>query len=326
MQIMSPFSNPAEVKHLIEAGASELYCGIVPVAWEKRFTLVGSVNLRHDRLANLSSFSELQKAVRIAGRKGVPVSVAFNAHFYSGMQLPVVAKQLGKAVKAGADTLIIADPSLMQIAVKKFPKANISVSTGQPCFNTAALSFFKELGASRVVLPRHLTVEEIRVLVNNANKQKLETECFVLNAICPFIDGLCTFQHVVESNAKLAVRPLACRADYSVRVSSKEPGEKQSVAKAHVNLWSNGIKNDCGLCALPWIVEAKATSVKIAGRANSLHKKLADLEAVKQAIALAGKLPKKRFVDEAGRIYFELFKQNCACKNCYYPGAGKWKK
>jgi collagenase-like PrtC family protease len=325
MKILSPFASSVEVRQLIEAGANELYCGVVTPDWAKRFTFIGSINLRHDKAANLSSFKELAAAVKIAEKRNVPVFAAFNAHFYSQQQMPSVLRQAKQALAAGAAGLIIADPILIESIREKFPSANISLSTGQPCFNSNALRFFKQLGVKRIVLPRHLAVNEAVQLSRQAKRLGIETECFVLNAICPFIDGLCTFQHIVEPSQQLAVQPLACRMNYSVIVLGNTAPCKKEIAAAHAKIWCNTVYNDCGLCALPFFLKAGVDSVKIAGRANSLQKKLADIAAVKEAISLAKKLPAKKFAEEAGRLYFDLFKRTCQCNNCYYPSAGKWK-
>ncbi|MCX6799147.1 MAG: U32 family peptidase [Candidatus Diapherotrites archaeon] len=326
MRILSPFSNPSEVAPLIQAGADELYCGVVPGEWEKRFTFIGSVNLRHDRLANLPSFKELEEAVKIAGPHQVPVFVAFNAHFYSRAQCPAVLKQVEQALSAGAESLIISDPALITAVKEKFPDAHVSLSTAQPCFNSQSLRFFKRLGAERVVLPRHLSVQEITGLAREAKKLQIELECFVMNVICPFIDGLCTFQHIVEPSQQLAVQPLACRVAYDIEVTGSEKPEKKAVAGAHVRIWNDAYSSDCGLCALQSFAKAGVASVKIAGRAHSLEKKIADVAAVKKAVFLAKKIPPARFREECGKLYFDLFHKTCQCINCYYPSAGKWKQ
>jgi len=326
MRILSPFSKPSEVRPLIEAGAGELYCGVVPLEWERKFSFIGSANLRHDKLANLSSFGELKNSVKIASRFGVPVFVALNAHFYSEAQMPLAIKLAGKAVSAGAESLIISDPALAIAVKEKFPHVNTSISTAQPCFNGSALDFFRRLGAKRIVLPRHLAVQEITRLAAHAKRQKIELECFVLNVICPFIDGLCTFQHIVEPSQRLEMQPLACRAKYDISVSSRESPGKKAVAAAHAGIWGDTYAADCGLCAMPHLLKAGVDSVKIAGRAHSLEKKIADVRAVKEAISLAKKLPPKKFPAEAETLFFGLFKRTCQCKNCYYPSAGKWGK
>jgi collagenase-like PrtC family protease len=171
-----------------------------------------------------------------------------------------------------------------------------------------------------MVFPRHLTVEEIKELAGHAREKKMSTECFVLNVICPYIDGLCTFQHLVEESLGFTkATSLACRASYKATALGKESDEKKRIAEGHASLWSNSIMRDCGLCAIPFFKKFEVDSVKIAGRAHSLEKKLSDVKAVKQAIELTNSnASKERFRE----LYFELFHNKCDYKNCYYAGVG----
>ncbi|MBN2067367.1 MAG: U32 family peptidase [Candidatus Diapherotrites archaeon] len=326
MKIMSPFASTDEVQPLVEAGAGELYCGVVPGDWAEKFTYTGSVNLRHDRAANLSSFEELQASAKIALKCNVPVFAAFNAHFYSKHQIPLILEQVDKAISSGASGLIIADPALLRAAAGKFPEAKISLSTAQPCFNSHSIQFFKGLGAKRIVLPRHLSAAEAASLAKSACSHGIETEAFALNSICPFIDGLCTFQHMVEPSQSLEVQPLACRLNYHVSAIGAAPESEKQIACSHVKLWSNALSYDCGLCAIPLFLRSGVSSVKIAGRANPLEKKLQDISAVKRAISLAKKLSAADFVEEATALYFSLYRRSCQCINCYCPDAGKWSR
>lgn len=327
MRIVAPISKPHEIEKLIEAGANELYCGVVDRQWRRRYSLVSSVNLRHDRAANLGSFKELERAVQAAHACSANIFLVLNAHFYSKRQLSAVLKQTEKAIKAEIDALIVSDAALIA-EIKRELTINVFLSTGNPVFNANALEFFKGLGVSRVVLPRHLTISEIAKIVKRAKGLGLAIECFVLNVMCPFIDGLCTFQHVVdESVSFLPIGGLPCRARFKAKALAKTSNAKRLAAEAHVELWSNTHARDCGLCALPYFHRFGVESVKIAGRAHSLEKKLADVRAVKKALDFikgpsinAGK--GNAFRELCRELYFNLFYNKCDYINCYYHEAG----
>ncbi len=319
MDILAPFSKQEEVEKLVNAGATELYCGLVDANWNKKYSLVSSINLRHDQIANLSSFGALGESIESAHSAKAKVFLTLNAHFYSEKQLPLVLKQAEKAVSLGIDSLIVADSGLIPKLANEFD-VEISLSTGNPVFNSKALEFFKELGVGRVVFPRHLTVKEAVSLAAHAKKLGLKTECFVLNVICPYIDGLCTFQHIVEKNLSFVpVGPLACRADFKATAIGSASPEKKFIAENHAMLWSNSISRDCGLCAIDEFKGGGVDCVKIAGRAHSIEKKLADVNAVKAAIDAAGS---KGFKGTARELYFRLFHNKCDYPNCYYGGVG----
>lgn len=319
MKILAPFAKQSEIKPLAEAGASEFYCGLVDRGWQKTYTFVSSINLRHDKIANLESFEELKKSCETAHSLNSKVFLTLNAHFYSEKQLPAVMSQAEKAVNAGVDSLIVADASLIP-KIKKELDVEISLSTGNPVFNAQAIDFFAGLGVSRMVFPRHLTVDEIGELAGHAKRKRISTECFVLNVICPYIDGLCTFQHIVEPSLEFAkVSSLSCRAQYKARALGRESDEGKRIAESHVSIWSGSKMRDCGLCAIPFFKKFGVDSVKIAGRAHSLEKKLADVKAVKQAIGLANSnASRERFRG----LYFGLFHNKCDYANCYYAGVG----
>ena len=321
-QILAPFSNKKEVVPLIEAGATELYCGLVDKKWQQSYSFVSSINLRHDRAANLVSFKELQHSIEEAHSMNSRVFLTLNAHFYSQPQLPIVLKQAEKAIKAGIDSLIVADSSLIPKLKQEF-SVPISLSTGNPAFNNSALDFFKELGIERVVFPRHLSLNEIEQLTSHSKKIGLTTECFVLNVICPYIDGLCTFQHIVDESVEfLPLGGLPCRYNFNVKAFSKASKEKKLAAESHINIWGNTLSRDCGLCALPYFKRFGVDSLKIAGRAHPIEKKLADVMAVKNALDFLDSKGAEAFAKKCRQLYFDLFHNKCDYINCYYPGAG----
>ncbi|MAG21924.1 MAG: hypothetical protein CL943_01280 [Candidatus Diapherotrites archaeon] len=322
MNILAPFSDQDEILSLINAGAKELYCGVIDQQWEKQYGYVSSINLRHDKIANLNSFEELEESVKQAHAKSAKVFLTLNAHYYSEKQLPIVMKQAGKALDLGVDSLIVADSALIPELRKEFD-ADVSLSTGNPVFNNSALDFFKQLGVSRVVFPRHLSLKEIEELSKHAKKIGLATEGFVLNVLCPHIDGLCTFQHLVEKNISFVpAGPLACRMPFKATAISSRPEESKRVSENHVQLWENTLLRDCGLCAVREFRKFGIDTVKIAGRAHSLEKKISDVEATKKAINLASTKNAEQFKEVCKGIYFDLFHNSCDYIHCYYAGAG----
>jgi len=322
MQILAPFSKKSEVEPLAEAGATEFFCGLVDQEWQKTYTYISSINLRHDSGANLSSFAELQESLQTAHSLGTKLFLALNKTFYSEKQLPIAMHCAEQAVKLGIDALIVADPGLIPKLKQEF-SVKIVLSTSSPAFNTAAIDFFRGLGIDRIVLPRQLAINEIRLLSSYAKKRSLEVECFVLNEICPNIGGLCTFQHIVDQNLFMPAQALACRMPFSVEAKSDSSREKRLVASSHVKLWNNAPIADCGLCAIREIMRCGIDSLKIAGRGLSLETKAAGVRAVKEAIGLAAKgCSGNRFRQECGRLYSGMFHSKCDYKNCYYAEAG----
>jgi len=322
MKILSPLSSVGEVLPLIDAGAEELYCGVVTPEWEKRFSYIASINLRHDKAANFCSFEQLAEAVKIASSSKTPIFCAFNANFYTEKQLPLVLKQAENAVEAGVSKLIVSDLGFISMLKQNGFPIEIALSTGNPVFNSASLEFFKSFGIKRIVLPRHLTVEEICAIAKSAKKLNIELEAFVLNAICPYIDGLCTLQHIGKDSAFIKAEELACRMQFEVEVLSNQRQSQKRAAAAKAGIWQNTAPEGCGLCALPFFKEAGIKSLKIAGRGNSLEKKIADVKMLREALSMLGRLDKKDFREEMKRNFFASNHMLCDFKSCYYAYAG----
>jgi len=322
MKILSPLSRVSEVKPLIDAGAQEFYCGVVTEDWEKRFSYIASINLRHDRVANFLSYEQLSQAVDIASKEKVPIFCVFNATFFSEKQLPIVLKQVDQAVEAGASKIIASDIGLISQLKETGFSTEVALSTGNPAFNSASLEFFKSFGIGRIVLPRHLTVDEILDLAKSAASLGIELEAFVMNAICPYIDGLCTLQHFGKSPEFIKPNELVCRMQFDVEAISSCNETKKRAAAAKAGIWHNTLPESCGLCALPFFKEAGINSLKIAGRGNSQEQKEADVKALKEAISLLNSVPKNQFVEEMHRLFFKHQYRQCDFTSCYYPNKG----
>ncbi len=176
MRIQAPIGSAKEVKKLIAAGADEFYCGILPDKWKERYTRMGSINRRQAEKTQLKDFDELSMAVRYSHAEEIPVYLTINEHYYTQEQHTEIKEIIEKSIDLGIDGLIVADPALLNW-LKDF-KIGLCVSTGGVCLNSEAIEFYSGLGARRIILPRHMTLQEIRRIADN---KKIELEAFILN-------------------------------------------------------------------------------------------------------------------------------------------------
>lgn len=324
-KILAPLSAVAETNPLIEAGADELYCGWVLPKWKKSYTLTASVNARHTEDANLKSFSELQRIVDIAHKFNKKVFLAMNSLFYTEEQFPLVLEQVEKAESISVDGIIVSDIGFLLQLREMGIRAEIVVSTCAAVFNHEAMKFYKDLGADRIVFPRHLTIDEIKILSAESKRLGLKTDAFILNTQCPNEGGLCTYLHILDKNQSFGEAcELRCRMAYKVKAFSKEHNlRKERTASRRIGLWNNTVANDCGLCALPYFRKFKIDSAKIIGRGHPSAKKIADVKAVKTAMDMLNNgISQEEFVNKMKDRYFNFFNQRCKYRNCFYPSAG----
>ncbi len=193
MDILAPVNRADEVEQLIRSGAAEIYCSVLSPQWRERYSNVGSISREEFTLSSLRSYEELEQVTSIAHDNGARVSVAFNQDFYSSKQLPLVLKEVDQAVGAGIDNLIIADVALMATLRDREVECDVHASSIAAVFNARAARFLQRLGVSRLILPHHLTLNEVRTLAERV--PDIPLEAFVLNARCPNVEGFCGYLH-----------------------------------------------------------------------------------------------------------------------------------
>lgn len=315
MKIFAPFDSVREVAPLIDAGADELYCGVLHQEWLKRRWFS---NARHVASGNLSSFEELEKGVKIAHEHNVLLYVCFN-DYYVKEQWPLVCRDIEKAAEVKVDGFIIADILLVATIKKVSPQAKIVLSSLSPCFNHYALSFYKSQGVDRVVLPpSQLSSTETEKLIQAGNERGLEIEVFANNIGCKNVNGFCLFHNKGIENyfvrrkkmsykrflyfSRMIVRllpragkralqklykllpyrsNLACRARSDIRLY-KHNNPKQTISIIrNVSHERDFSKKECMHKHLLRFKEAGAAAAKIVGRGNLLQNKITDIKRIK---------------------------------------------
>lgn len=314
MKILSPVDRTEEIDQLAEAGADELYCGVTVEDWPYRTI---SVNRRHDKAASFGGFRQLAEAVTRAHGRGMPLFLTLNEHYCTAADFPIILTYAKKARDLGIDGLIVSDLSL--ILALRGEGIELHVSTGGTTFNKESARFYQKLGVKRIVLPRHLTLDEMRGIA--VAVPDLKTEAFILNSKCPYIDGFCTFHHgldaVADPDEKKNYRN-ACMLPYTISSDSDRGNiawEKQHIwAIAHMD------ENPCGICALIDFERIGIASVKIVGRGNPTARKVKDIEFLRAAQDLSRRFPlKATFIEHARKLYRRTYGWPCRIYMCYYP-------
>ena len=163
MELVCPAGTPASLRAAVEAGADVVYCGFRD-----------ATNARNFPGLNFSR-PELADAVTFAHRHGVHVYLACNTYPQAGCE-DIWHKAVDDAVAIGVDAVILADIGLLRYARDKHPDARLHLSVQASASNEEAIRFYhREFGVRRVVLPRVLSLEEIRMLNRRIS---VETEVF----------------------------------------------------------------------------------------------------------------------------------------------------
>ncbi|MEM1562441.1 MAG: U32 family peptidase [Candidatus Bathyarchaeia archaeon] len=318
IRILAPVDRVDEVDKLIDAGADEIYCGLVPSEWLHKYTAIVALTRRPAPSANLKSFKELEECVEIAHSHNAEVSLTINEHYYRADQYDLLLKITEKAADIGVDYIVLSDLGLLLTLRKMNIGVKLHVSIGGVALNSEAIKFYQELGVLRIQLPRDLTIEEIREICNEVSG--IQLGAFILNSKCANIDGFCTFLHFPPMG------PLynnACMLSYEVFVDSNEDEEKKIVAGVRQKVWERFHIDDrpCGACALYDFNEMNLGFVKIVGRGYPTPKKILDVTFIR---TLLNYLYEKKPSREAFRLfakslYNRFYNRECRVIMCYYP-------
>lgn len=163
------------------------------------------------------------------------------------------------------DAVIISDPGIFAIAKEVMPDMEIHISTQANNTNYATYKFWWQLGATRVVTARELSLEEIKK-IREQIPEKMEIETFVHGAMCMAYSGRCLLSNYMASrDANRGACTHPCRWKYNI-VEENRPGEYMPVYENERGTYIFNSKDLCMIEHIPALVEAGIDSFKIEGR------------------------------------------------------------
>lgn len=267
MELLAPAGNMDKMKMAFLYGADAVYLG------GKLFGLRAfSDNFSRD---------ELKEAVAYAHERGKRIHVTVNI-FPHNEDLTALPDYLRFLRDIGVDALLIADPGIFSLARKLVPELPIHISTQANTTNWASVQFWHDLGASRVVMAREVSLADVREI---HRRVPVELEGFVHGAMCISYSGRCLLSNYFtqnrDSNRGQCVQ--CCRFKYNV-VEEKRPGQYFPVVEDERGTYIFNSKDLCLLPYLPDLYDAGLCSLKIEGRMKSVHYVATVVKVYRQAI------------------------------------------
>ena len=170
-------------------------------------------------------------------------------------------------VDAKVDGVIVSDVGVIYYLRKNFPALNVHVSTQANVNNSFSAKFFADMGVTRIVLAREMSIDEIALLRKNLPKN-VEIEAFVHGAMCISYSGRCLLSNYLtgrDSNRGACVQ--ACRWQYTIR----EVGRKDElpIEEDERGTYILNSKDLCMIEHLQELEKARVVSLKIEGRMKS---------------------------------------------------------
>lgn len=206
--------------------------------------------------------ADLRLAVDEVHRQGKRIYVALNSLIHQD-GLPALHAWLDETVDIAMDALIVADPAALLLVRQHRPEVEIHISTQLSTANALAARFWQAAGASRVILARECTLDEVKQI---AAESGVPIEIFVHGAMCVAVSGRCLLSaYMTGHSASEGECKHSCRWDWQL-VEAKRPGEAFPVfetGKETIVLSSTDL---CLIEHIPRVVRTGAASLKIEGR------------------------------------------------------------
>ncbi|MBR2888865.1 MAG: U32 family peptidase [Oscillospiraceae bacterium] len=212
---------------------------------------------------------EMPEAVRFAHDHGVKVHVTVNT-MPRNNEVVNLPDHLERLQDAGVDALILADLGAFTLAGKYAPRCQRHISTQQSVANYECAQAWYDLGASRVVLARELSLGEIAE-IRRKTSPELEIETFGHGAMCVSYSGRCLLSNYMtgrDSNRGACAQP--CRYQYAL-MEEKRPGEYFPVFEDEKGTYILNSRDMCMIDHLQELTDAGVDCIKIEGRAKSAY-------------------------------------------------------
>lgn len=175
-ELLSPAGDFETARAAFAAGADAVYCGL------------------HDFSARAFapnfSFDDLESLLRLSRAHGKKVYVTLNTLLLES-EIPAALDVLSRLDVLRPDALIVQDLGLARLVRERFPSLALHASTQLFAHNLEGVLALGDLGFSRIVLARELSLAEISSIASRCGS--LEVECFIHGALCYSLSGLCLF-------------------------------------------------------------------------------------------------------------------------------------
>ena len=235
MELLSPAGSPEAVIAAVQNGADAIYLGL------------GDFNAR--RGAHNFTPEELEKAIRYCHLRACRVYVTLNT-LVQDRELRGALEAARLVSDYGADAILVQDLGMARMIREALPDIPLHASTQMSLHNLAGVEAAAQMGITRAVLARELSLEQIRFISRHAS---IETEVFVHGALCFCHSGQCYMSAMIgrrSGNRGMCAQP--CRMQYSLG--------------GRMDDYPLSLKDNCLADRLQQLEEAGVACVKIEGR------------------------------------------------------------
>lgn len=204
MKITAPAGNIDRFYTAINSGADEVYMGLKGYGARRN--------------AENFTVEEMKEAIDYAHERGSRVLLTLNT-IMKNNEIDLLYGKVKSLYEHGLDAIIVQDLGFFKFLKENFPKIDYHASTQMTVANHFEINYLEKLGFKRVVLPRELSLEEIREIKLKTN---IELEVFVSGALCVSYSGNCYMSSLIggrSGNRGMCAQP--CRKRYENSYENK---------------------------------------------------------------------------------------------------------
>lgn len=256
-KIMAPINSYEGGVKVVDAGADEVYCAV-------QIPKIRDFVLYRGPSSELPTYDDLGKVVNYAHDHGSKVDLVINQPYMVADIEKNIRKHIKNCVDQGVDYLIIGDFGILSIAKKMNTGIPIIASTYLVSMNSESIAFLTKLGYSRAVLERHLTLDEIKRIVDNS---RIGIEILIHGGGCSNINASCYLYHHKFAELINAQRESNTSTPCALPFNLHNLNDPQDVVPS-VNVMD--AFEYCSICHLPKLIEAGVEGLKIEGRTGSV--------------------------------------------------------
>lgn len=254
-ELLSPAGNFEKLKAAVRYGADAVYCA-------------GQCFGMRASAGNFTP-EELIEASQYLHGRGRRLYLTVNTMPHDS-EYPRLREYLTFLREVNPDGLIAADLGVMAEIRDILPDVELHVSTQASVVSAAACRAYAALGASRIVLARELSLDQIRAIRENLPPE-IALEAFIHGSMCISYSGRCMLSYALtgrDANHGACTQP--CRWNYAI-VEEKRPAEPMPIASGPEGTFILSSKDMCLIEHVPELVEAGIDSFKIEGRMKSAY-------------------------------------------------------
>lgn len=271
LELLMPAGNLEKLEYAIRYGANAVYLGVV------------DFSLRAMRKGSLITMDNLKEAIDLAHSLGAKAYVTINIFAFNN-DIKLLESCIDRFKDAKPDAFIISDYGVFNLIRRYIPEIPVHISTQTNTLNYESVKFWRDLGATRVILARELAIADIAEIRKNV--PDVELESFVHGAQCVSFSGRCLLSDYFSRGERKANHgncSQPCRWSYKL-VEETRPNEYLEINQDGRGSHILSPKDLCLVKQLPQLIDAGIDSFKVEGRTKSLYYVSAVAKAYRQAI------------------------------------------